>query len=134
MGDDGHSLDPDPLRDLNQDLCELLALLECLLVTALAPLDVHHQLIDPLRHLTVILVIIVTLVMMTFLLIMEDTIRPRQPTVPVISLAAYMTLECRKVEIRLNQGKRQRDSLHLLVSGTEVLGLTRDTAANILHY
>ena len=100
MRDDGYSLDPDPLRDLNQDLCELLALLECLLVTALAPLDVHHQLIDPLRHLTVILVIIVTLVMMTFLLIMEDTMRPRQPTVPVMSLAAYMTLECTKVIIR----------------------------------
>ena len=52
MGDDGNCLDPDPLGDLHEDIGELLRLLECLLVTALAPLDVHHELIDPLRHLT----------------------------------------------------------------------------------
>lgn len=43
---------------------------------------------------------IVIVMVLTFLLIMEDTMSPRQPTVPVMSLAAYMTLECSRVKIR----------------------------------
>ncbi len=46
-----------------------------------------------------IIVMIVIAVMVTFLLMMEDTMSPRQPTVPVMSLVAYMTLGNRRLEI-----------------------------------
>ena len=63
VGDDGHRLDPDPLRRLVEDLGEPLGLLESFLVTPLAPLHIHYQLTDALRNLTTVLVTMIMIVM-----------------------------------------------------------------------
>ena len=62
----------------------------------------------------------------TFLLMMEETMRPRQPTVLVMSLAAYISLDTASYYIT-------RYSDASLVCRTQGAGLTRDTAAHILH-
>ena len=45
------------------------------------------------------MIVIAIAVMLTFLLMIEETMSPRQPTVPVMSLVAYMTLGNRGEEI-----------------------------------
>ena len=130
VGDDSHSLDPDPLGDLHEDIGELLCLLEGLLVTTLAPLDIHHQLIDPLRHLTVTL--------------SDDSDSDGDNLLaddgghdqPKTSHGA------RDVPGGVHDPGEQESGDHgevggsqyLLVSGTQVFGLTRDTTSDILHY